>query len=135
MRRCVRGGRGGGVSGRMPPARIPSPRSQDPPMAAIVAIVGRPNVGKSTLFNRLTRTRKAIVERVPGGTRDINTGEVEHRDHAFTLIDTGGFEEPSKVQRDSDHLLRQVIEQGDVAIEDADLLLVVLDAQEGITPG
>jgi GTP-binding protein len=86
-------------------------------MAAIVAIVGRPNVGKSTLFNRLTRTRKAIVESLPGVTRDVNTAEVVHRDRAFTLIDTGGFEPEGK-----DDLLRQVLEQGDLAIEEADLL-------------
>ncbi len=103
-------------------------------MAAIVAIVGRPNVGKSTLFNRLTRSRKAIVESVPGVTRDINTGEVVHRDRAFTLIDTGGFAPPARERGAGDALLRQVIEQGDVAIEEADLLLVVLDAAEGITP-
>ncbi len=98
-------------------------------MAAIVAIVGRPNVGKSTLFNRLTRTRKAIVERVPGVTRDVNTGEVRHRDRAFTLIDTGGFDPGTR-----DDLLKQVVEQGDLAIEESDLLLVVLDAAEGIAP-
>jgi len=98
-------------------------------MAAIVAIVGRPNVGKSTLFNRLTRTRKAIVERLPGVTRDVNTGEVRHRDRVFTLIDTGGFDPGKK-----DDLLRQVIEQGDLAIEESDLLLLVLDAGEGIAP-
>ncbi len=117
-------------------------------MAAIVAIVGRPNVGKSTLFNRLTHSRKAIVESVPGVTRDLNAAEVVHRDRAFTLIDTGGFEpldrggrrgtpgDPAEDRegRAGDALLRQVLEQGDLAIEEAGLLLLVLDAKEGITP-
>ncbi len=98
-------------------------------MPPVVAIVGRPNVGKSTLFNRLTRSRNAIVESVPGVTRDLNMGPVLHRDRTFTLIDTGGFEPETP-----DDLLRQVVEQTDLAIESADLLILLFDAQEGITP-
>ncbi len=97
-------------------------------MPPIVAIVGRPNVGKSTLFNRLTRSRKAIVESEPGVTRDLNMEEVEHRGRGFTLIDTGGFEPEAEAA-----LPRQVMEQGEVAIQEADLLLLLMDAQEGIT--
>jgi GTP-binding protein len=93
-----------------------------------VAIVGRPNVGKSTLFNRLTRSRKAIVESEPGVTRDLNMEEVEHRGRGFTLIDTGGFEPEADAP-----LPRQVMEQGEVAIQEADLLLLLMDSQEGIT--
>jgi GTP-binding protein len=58
----------------------------------VVAIVGRPNVGKSTVFNRLVRARRAIVEDVPGTTRDRLYGEAEHRDRAFAVVDTGGLE-------------------------------------------
>jgi GTP-binding protein len=98
-------------------------------MPPLVAIIGRPNVGKSTLFNRLTRSRRAIVESVPGVTRDLNMGDVIHRGRVVTLIDTGGFEPEAK-----DDLLRQVLEQTDLAIEDADLLLLLFDAREGVTP-
>ena len=66
-------------------------------MSSIVAIVGRPNVGKSTLFNKLVRGRKAITLDKPGVTRDLNYGEVKVNDNRFTLVDTGGFEvAPSK---------------------------------------
>jgi GTP-binding protein len=98
-------------------------------MKPIVAIVGRPNVGKSTLFNRLYGRRKAIVDDFPGVTRDRNYAEVDRFDVPFTLIDTGGFEPAS-----SDRLLQQMREQSRLAMEEADVILFVMDAREGLTP-
>ncbi len=98
-------------------------------MKPIVAIVGRPNVGKSTLFNRLLGRRKAIVDDYPGVTRDRNYADVARFDIPFTLIDTGGFEPVS-----SDRLLQQMREQAHLAIEEADVILFVMDAREGLTP-
>jgi GTPase len=98
-------------------------------MRPIVAIVGRPNVGKSTLFNRLLGRRKAIVDDMPGVTRDRNYGQVDRFDVPFTLIDTGGFEPTSE-----DRLLQQMREQSQLAMEEADVILFVMDAREGLTP-
>ncbi len=96
-------------------------------MKPIVAIVGRPNVGKSTLFNRLVGRRKAIVDDMPGVTRDRNYGEVGRFSVPFTLIDTGGFEPASQ-----DRLLQQMREQSQLAMEEADVILFVMDAREGL---
>jgi GTPase len=98
-------------------------------MRPIVAIVGRPNVGKSTLFNRLVGRRKAIVDDMPGVTRDRNYGQVDRFDVPFTLIDTGGFEPASE-----DRLLQQMREQSQLAMEEADVILFVMDARQGLTP-
>lgn len=98
-------------------------------MIPVVAIVGRPNVGKSTLFNRILGQRKAIVEDFPGVTRDRNYAEVKKYRIPFTLIDTGGFEPASE-----DRLLSQMREQSQLAIEDADLILFVMDMRDGLTP-
>jgi len=98
-------------------------------MKSIVAIVGRPNVGKSTLFNRIIGTRKAIVENDPGVTRDRNYGEARWDDRGFTLIDTGGFEPVSR-----ERLLLQIREQIQLAIDEADLILFLMDGKEGLTP-
>ncbi|ORJ63337.1 ribosome biogenesis GTPase Der [Geothermobacter hydrogeniphilus] len=98
-------------------------------MLPVVAIVGRPNVGKSTLFNRLLGQRKAIVEDVPGVTRDRNYARVDRFDRPFMLIDTGGFEPASE-----DRLLTQMREQSQLAIEEADIILLVFDGREGLTP-
>ncbi|MFO7832096.1 MAG: ribosome biogenesis GTPase Der [Desulfuromonadaceae bacterium] len=95
---------------------------------SVVAIVGRPNVGKSTLFNRILGQRKAIVEDFPGVTRDRNYAEVNRFDKSFTLIDTGGFEPVS-----TDRLLAQMREQSQLAIEEADIILFLLDGREGLT--
>ena len=98
-------------------------------MSSIVAIVGRPNVGKSTLFNRILGRRMAIVEDVPGVTRDRNYAEVSRYAKRFTLIDTGGFEPSS-----NDRLLAQMREQSQLAIEEADVILFVMDGREGLNP-
>lgn len=95
----------------------------------VVAIVGRPNVGKSTLFNRIFGRRKALVEDFPGVTRDRNYAEVTRFERPFTLIDTGGFEPQSQ-----ERLLQQMREQSQLAIEEADLIVFLLDVQQGLTP-
>jgi GTP-binding protein len=94
----------------------------------LVAIVGRPNVGKSTLFNRLVGGRPAIVERRPGVTRDRLYGKVEWAGQTFRLVDTGGLE-----PRAAGEIPARVREQVLVAIAEADVVLLVLDAREGLT--
>ena len=96
---------------------------------AVVAIVGRPNVGKSTLFNRLIGERVAIVEDIPGTTRDRIYATTEWRGREFSLIDTGGLEDPRAGQMEA-----AVRRQAEAAIEEADLVLLVVDAQSGILP-
>lgn len=98
-------------------------------MKPIIAIVGRPNVGKSTLFNRLVGRRKAMVDDTPGVTRDRNYANVNRFDVPFILIDTGGFEPET-----SDRLLQQMREQSRLAMEEADLILFVMDGRAGLTP-
>jgi len=93
-----------------------------------VAIVGRPNVGKSTLFNRLVGSRKAIVEDIPGTTRDRLYGEAEWGRHALVVIDTGGLE-PSAAEGYSALVRRQV----ETALAEADVVLLLVDAREGVT--
>src|SRR5713101_2598092 len=97
-------------------------------MASLV-IVGRPNVGKSTLFNRLTGTRRSIVTNEPGITRDRIYGEAEWRGHRFEVVDTGGI-----VPDDKALIPQEILRQAHVAIEKAALLLLVVDSQAGITP-
>jgi GTP-binding protein len=98
-------------------------------MKPVVAIVGRPNVGKSTLFNRIAGGRKAIVEDEPGVTRDRNYADVAWDDHVFTLIDTGGFEPVSK-----ERMFVQMREQCQLAMDEADAVLFLMDGKEGLTP-
>src|SRR5713226_4211584 len=94
-----------------------------------LVIVGRPNVGKSTLFNRLTGTRRSIVTNEPGITRDRIYGEAEWRGHRFEVVDTGGI-----VPDDKALIPQEILRQAHVAIEKAALLLLVVDSQAGITP-
>ncbi|MDX9872125.1 MAG: ribosome biogenesis GTPase Der [Clostridia bacterium] len=95
----------------------------------IVAIVGRPNVGKSTLFNRLVGDRTAIVEDTPGVTRDRIYRDSVWLDRPYTLIDTGGIDFANK----SDSILGQVKKQAELAVEEADVILFVVDGRTGIT--
>ena len=96
----------------------------------LVAIVGRPNVGKSTLFNRLTGSRQAIVTDVPGTTRDRLLAEVSWEGRGFTLVDTGGLE-----PRPEDPIKEQVRAQVEAAVSEADLIIFLMDVSDGITPG
>ncbi|MFO8235381.1 MAG: ribosome biogenesis GTPase Der [Bacteroidales bacterium] len=93
-----------------------------------VAIVGRPNVGKSTLFNRLTETRKAIVDEVSGVTRDRHYGEVEWEGETFNVIDTGGY-----VTNSDDIFEKEIRKQVHIAIQEASVILFVVDVITGIT--
>ena len=95
-----------------------------------VVLVGRPNVGKSTLFNRLTGTRRAIVTAIPGTTRDVIAHVGEWQGAQFEVIDTGGMFGASQ-----DPLHELVLERGRRAIADADLLVLVTDGREGVAPG
>ena len=97
-------------------------------MGNIVAIVGRPNVGKSTLFNRLTRTRQAIVNEMSGTTRDRQYGKVEWGGQEFSIIDTGGW-----VVNSEDIFEEEINKQVAIAIEEADVILFVVDVRNGIT--
>ena len=97
-------------------------------MKPVVAIVGRPNVGKSTLFNRLTRTHLAIIEDYPGVTRDRLYQDAEWNNRVFTLIDTGGIEVNSE-----DTILSKVRKQAQVAMEEADVIVFMCDIKAGVT--
>lgn len=97
-------------------------------MSNIVAIVGRPNVGKSTLFNRLTESRQAIVDEASGVTRDRHYGKVDWAGKEFTLIDTGGY-----IKGSGDVFEEEIRKQVIIAIEEADLLIFVVDVTSGLT--
>ncbi|MCL2695974.1 MAG: ribosome biogenesis GTPase Der [Clostridiales bacterium] len=94
----------------------------------LVAIVGRPNVGKSTLFNRLIGRRLSIVEDTPGVTRDRVYGDSEWLRHSFTLVDTGGIEPANE-----DIIAKQMKRQAELAIETCDVILFLVDGREGLT--
>jgi GTP-binding protein len=111
----------------------PAPeRRRYPVRKPLVALVGRPNVGKSALFNRMIGERRAIVEDIAGTTRDRLVGEVEWRGKTFDIIDTGGLAEPTSVEG-SGAYMANIADQVARAIADADLLLFVVDAKAGIT--
>ena len=95
----------------------------------IVVIVGRPNVGKSTLFNRLIGKRDAIVDNISGVTRDRNYGEVEWAGKYFTLIDTGGY-----VPNSTDLFEKAIREQVEIAIDESDSILFMVDSRTGVNP-
>ncbi|WP_395062936.1 ribosome biogenesis GTPase Der [Flavobacterium sp.] len=98
-------------------------------MNNIVAIVGRPNVGKSTLFNRLIQRREAIVDSVSGVTRDRNYGKSEWNGKEFSVIDTGGY-----IRGSDDVFEAEIRKQVELAIDEADVIIFVVDVEEGITP-
>ncbi len=97
-------------------------------MKPVVAIIGRPNVGKSTLFNRISERKKAIVVDLPGATRDRNYADVSWAGLDFTLVDTGGFEPIS-----NEKILIQMREQTTLAIEEADAIVLLMDGRQGLT--
>ena len=99
-------------------------------MNTLIAIVGRPNVGKSTLFNRLTRSRAALVDGEPGITRDRLYASVEWESKSFTLVDTGGFDDSEE-----EPLLQGVRKQVVKAIEEADRIIFMVDGRDGLMPG
>ena len=98
-------------------------------MNNIVAIVGRPNVGKSTFFNRLIKRREAIVDSVSGVTRDRNYGKSEWNGKEFSVIDTGGY-----IKGSDDVFEGEIRRQVELAIDEADAIIFVVDVEEGITP-
>jgi GTP-binding protein len=108
----------------------------------IVALVGRPNVGKSTLFNRLVQARLAVVDDIPGTTRDRLMAEAEWAGYVFDIIDTGGIDPtqtgPGKNQQPlsigSAEFIREIRQQAEIAISEADAVLFITDVESGITP-
>jgi GTP-binding protein len=102
-------------------------------MSGLIAIVGRPNVGKSALFNRIVGRRIAIVHDMPGVTRDRVTAEAEWRGHAFTLVDTGGIG-LLRNEKSDDVIIKAAVEQVGLAIDAANVILLVVNVQDGIVP-
>jgi GTP-binding protein len=105
----------------------------------VIAIVGRPNVGKSTLFNRISGERLAVVDNVPGTTRDRLFANAEWIGHAFYIVDTGGID-PTRIQNQeplsisSKDFIPQIREQAEMAVKDADAVIFMVDAESGLTP-
>ena len=102
-------------------------------MSNLIAIVGRPNVGKSALFNRIVGKRIAIVHDQPGVTRDRITAEAEWHGRAFTLVDTGGIGLLRR-EKAGDVIIKAAMEQVDLAVESANVIILVVNVQEGIVP-
>lgn len=103
-------------------------RTKTTVMGNIVAIVGRPNVGKSTLFNRLVERREAIIDDVSGVTRDRHYGKAEWQNKSFTVVDTGGY-----VVGSGDIFEEAIREQVEIALNEADVILFVVDVRDGLT--
>ncbi len=110
-------------------ASLPLPLPAESASIPTVAIIGRPNVGKSTLFNKILGTKTAIVDDVPGVTRDRNYAEATYRGRRFRLVDTGGLE-PSA----SEGMLSLIRRQSELAIAEADILIFLMDGRAGLTP-
>ncbi|HEY4542798.1 MAG TPA: ribosome biogenesis GTPase Der, partial [Noviherbaspirillum sp.] len=98
-------------------------------MKPVIALVGRPNVGKSTLFNRLTRSRDALVADLPGLTRDRHYGEGRVGEEPFLVIDTGGFEPVAK-----EGIMMEMAKQTKQAVAEADVVVFIVDGRQGLTP-
>ena len=98
-------------------------------MKPVIALIGRPNVGKSTLFNRLTRTRDALVADLPGLTRDRHYGEGRVGERPFLVIDTGGFEPVAK-----EGIMHEMAKQTKQAVAEADVIVFLVDGRQGLTP-
>jgi GTP-binding protein len=98
-------------------------------MKPVIALVGRPNVGKSTLFNRLTRSRDALVADLPGLTRDRHYGEGRVGERPFLVIDTGGFEPVAK-----EGIMHEMAKQTKQAVAEADVVVFIVDGRQGLTP-
>lgn len=99
------------------------------PTCPIIALIGRPNVGKSTMFNRVTKSRNAIVDPTPGVTRDRHYERVVWGDRTFILVDTGGIDDNPE-----DLLVNHIREQALAAIEEADIIIFLMDGKQGVTP-
>lgn len=99
------------------------------PVLPIVAIIGRPNVGKSTLFNRILGRKTAIVDDVPGVTRDRNYADAQYRNRPFRLVDTGGLEPTA-----SEGMMALIRRQSELAIAEADILVLLMDGRTGVMP-
>lgn len=106
-----------------------SPLRQNKLMKPVIALIGRPNVGKSTLFNRLTRTRDALVADMPGLTRDRHYGEGRVGERPFLVIDTGGFEPVAK-----EGIMHEMAKQTKQAVAEADVVIFMVDGRQGLTP-
>jgi len=98
-------------------------------MRNIIAIVGRPNTGKSTLFNRLTQTKDAIVDETSGVTRDRNYGFGDWNGIEFSVIDTGGY-----LMDNEDSFNEEIRRQVELAVEESDVILFLVDVKDGVTP-
>jgi GTP-binding protein len=108
---------------------MPGTAKETIPMSSTIAIVGRPNVGKSTLFNRLTGRRTALVSDMPGLTRDRREGEGDIGGHQMRIVDTAGLEEAA-----AGSIAQRMRAQTDSAIGEADVIAFVFDSRAGVTP-